>query len=122
MVHTQRSLGRVDVLAANALLLQLFMLFSFFMDGFAYAAEALSGKYHSNGPADGVKWLERALVRIGLDSPWFSGCCSRFRQMDMLAAHRQTGNRGGRDHVLAVGRGNAPLCGFAWHLSTTAYS
>ncbi len=44
MVHTQRSLGRVDVLAANALLLQLFMLFSFFMDGFAYAAEALSGK------------------------------------------------------------------------------
>ena len=63
--HSGASAG-VDVLAANALLLQLFMLFSFFMDGFAYAAEALSGKYHSNGPADGVKRLERALVRIGL--------------------------------------------------------
>lgn len=33
------------VLAVNALLMQLFTLFSFFMDGFAYAGEALSGKY-----------------------------------------------------------------------------
>ena len=33
------------VLAVNALLMQLFTLFSYFMDGFAYAGEALSGKY-----------------------------------------------------------------------------
>lgn len=33
------------VLAANALLMQLFILFSYFMDGFAFAGEALSGKY-----------------------------------------------------------------------------
>ncbi|MCI1681189.1 MAG: MATE family efflux transporter [Bacteroides sp.] len=33
------------VLAVNTLLMQLFTLFSFFMDGFAYAGEALSGKY-----------------------------------------------------------------------------
>lgn len=32
-------------LAANTLLLQLFTLFSYFMDGFAYAGEALTGKY-----------------------------------------------------------------------------
>lgn len=32
-------------LAANALLIQLFTLFSYFMDGFAYAGEALSGRY-----------------------------------------------------------------------------
>ncbi|MBO5053007.1 MAG: MATE family efflux transporter [Muribaculaceae bacterium] len=36
-------------LAANAVLMQLFMLFSFFMDGFAYAGEALSGLYYGAG-------------------------------------------------------------------------
>ena len=34
-----------DILAVNALLLQFFMFYSFFMDGFAYAAEALTGRY-----------------------------------------------------------------------------
>lgn len=34
-----------NVLAVNALLMQFFMLFSYFMDGFAYAGEALTGKY-----------------------------------------------------------------------------
>ena len=33
-------------LAANALLMQFFLLFSYFMDGFAYAGEALCGKFH----------------------------------------------------------------------------
>jgi len=33
------------VLAANALLMQLFTLFSYIMDGFAYAAEALTGRF-----------------------------------------------------------------------------
>lgn len=33
-----------DILAVNALLMQLFILFSYMMDGFAYAAEALTGK------------------------------------------------------------------------------
>ena len=37
------------VLAANAVLLQLFVLFSFFMDGFAFAGEAMSGKYYGKG-------------------------------------------------------------------------
>ncbi len=35
----------VEILAANTLLMQLFLFFSYFMDGFAYAGEALSGKY-----------------------------------------------------------------------------
>ncbi len=54
-----------DVLAANALLMQFFMLFSFFMDGFAYAAEALSGKYFGRGDNASVKLLEKTLLRIG---------------------------------------------------------
>lgn len=33
------------ILAANALLMQFFMFFSYFMDGFAYAGEALTGRY-----------------------------------------------------------------------------
>lgn len=34
------------VLAVNTLLMQLFLLFSYVMDGFAYAGEALSGRYY----------------------------------------------------------------------------
>lgn len=40
------------VLAANTLLLQFFMFFSFFMDGFAFAIEALTGRYQ--GARDGL--------------------------------------------------------------------
>lgn len=35
-----------DVLASNTLLMQLFTLFSYIMDGFAYSAESLAGKYY----------------------------------------------------------------------------
>ena len=43
---TSASSGMGDVmLAVNALLMQLFTLFSYVMDGFAYAGEALSGRY-----------------------------------------------------------------------------
>ena len=35
-----------SVLAVNALLMQLFMLFSYIMDGFAYAAEAMVGRFY----------------------------------------------------------------------------
>lgn len=37
------------ILAANALLMQFFLLFSYFMDGFAYAGEALCGKAFGGG-------------------------------------------------------------------------
>lgn len=49
-----------DVLAVNALLMQFFMLFSYFMDGFAYAGEALTGKYI--GRKDGTKL--RKMIRF----------------------------------------------------------
>lgn len=54
-----------NVLAANSLLLQLFLVFSYFMDGFAFAGEALAGKYY--GARDGRKLNEtiRALLRLG---------------------------------------------------------
>lgn len=60
------ALQGVRILAANALLLQLFMLFSFFMDGFAYAAEALAGKYHGMNDLPELLSLVKALRRVGL--------------------------------------------------------
>lgn len=56
----------VEILAANAVLLQLFMLFSFFMDGFAYAAEALAGKHFGSGNSNALSSLIHTLKRIGL--------------------------------------------------------
>lgn len=58
-----------DILAANAVLLQLFMLFSFFMDGFAYAGEALAGKYAGRGDRAALLTLVRSLMLTGV---WFS--------------------------------------------------
>lgn len=55
-----------DTLGANAVLLQLFMLFSYFMDGFAYAGEALCGKYTGRSDIHTVDRLVRTLNRIGL--------------------------------------------------------
>lgn len=60
------ALQGTDILAANALLLQLFMLFSFFMDGFAFAGEALAGKYMGKGDFSALKKLIGTVMRIGL--------------------------------------------------------
>ena len=49
------------ILAANALLMQFFMLFSYFMDGFAYAGEALTGRYVG---ANNKVLLARMLKRL----------------------------------------------------------
>lgn len=52
----------VDILAANALLMQLFLFFSYFMDGFAYAGEALSGKYLGMGEYKELHRTVKALM------------------------------------------------------------
>lgn len=53
------------MLAVNALLMQFFTLFSYFMDGFAFAGEALTGRY--TGASDHVMMRRaiRALLRWG---------------------------------------------------------
>lgn len=53
------------VLAANAVLMQFFMFFSFFMDGFAFAAEALSGKWYGAGDISGLRAMIKTLFKIG---------------------------------------------------------
>lgn len=49
------------VLEANALLMQFFVLFSYFMDGLANAGEALSGKYAGAGRRRAIRVLVRRL-------------------------------------------------------------
>ena len=44
------------ILSVNTVLLQLYLLFSYFMDGFAYAGEALGGRYY--GARNGVAFRE----------------------------------------------------------------
>lgn len=75
------ALGGEMVLAVNTLLMQLFTLFSYFMDGFAYSAEALVGRFIGSGSrvmlvksiryimawGVGVALLFAALYGIGLE-------------------------------------------------------
>lgn len=53
------------VLAVNTLLLQLYLLFSYVMDGFAYAGEALGGRYWGAGNRVAFSAVVRRLFRWG---------------------------------------------------------
>lgn len=55
-----------DILAVNALLMQMFILFSYMMDGFAYAAEALTGKYIGENNKAILKQLVKRLFLWGI--------------------------------------------------------
>lgn len=54
------------ILAVNTLLMQLFLLFSFFMDGFAFAGEALAGRFIGECNTQRLKECVRALMLWGL--------------------------------------------------------
>ena len=53
------------VLAVNTLLMTLFTIFSYFMDGFAYAAEALSGKYYGARNMGAFREVVRSTMGFG---------------------------------------------------------
>lgn len=54
------------ILAVNALLITLYTLFSYFMDGFAYAAEALCGRYYGAADKASFSAVLRRLYLWGL--------------------------------------------------------
>ena len=54
------------ILAVNTLLMQLFTLFSYIMDGFAYAGEALTGRYVGASNRCSLNWMIRLLFRWGI--------------------------------------------------------
>ncbi len=55
-----------SILAVNSMLLQFFILFSYIMDGFAFAAEALCGKLYGAGRVDALRSCIRRLLQWGL--------------------------------------------------------
>lgn len=55
-----------EILAVNALMMQFFTLFSYVMDGFAYSAEALTGKFVGAGNMDMLRRTVRALFGWGI--------------------------------------------------------
>ncbi len=52
-------------LAVNTLIMQLFSLFSYFMDGFAYACESLCGKYYGAKDKEGLKQVVNRVILWG---------------------------------------------------------
>lgn len=67
MWFTRAGARQGDVmLAVNALLMQLFMLFSYMMDGFAFAGEALAGRYVGAGDTAMLRLSIRNLFRWGV--------------------------------------------------------
>lgn len=54
------------ILAANTLLFQLFTLYSYVMDGFAYAGEALAGRHYGAGDFFQLRHVVRCLFLWGL--------------------------------------------------------
>ena len=55
-----------DILAVNTLLLQFLFLFSYFMDGFAYAAESIAGRYFGAGNIPLLKKFTRNIFMWGI--------------------------------------------------------
>jgi MATE family multidrug resistance protein len=54
-----------DILAVNTLLLQFLFFFSYFLDGFAYAAESMAGKYFGAGDYSKLKSFTRYIFVWG---------------------------------------------------------
>lgn len=53
------------ILAVNTLLMQFYMIFSYFMDGFAYAGEAISGRYYGANNQKGLHTVVKSLFVWG---------------------------------------------------------
>lgn len=65
-LFTSKSAGINDtILASNTLLLQFLLFFSFFIDGFAYAGEALTGKYIGRKNSQNVRRVIKLLFKWG---------------------------------------------------------
>lgn len=58
--------GNETVLAVNSLLMQFFMFFSFLIDGFAHASEALVGRFVGAGDSKSLRKVIRLLFKWGL--------------------------------------------------------
>lgn len=101
------------VLAVNTLLMQFFLLFSYVMDGFAFAAEALAGRFTGAGDHRQLTATIKATMAWGLVLAlvftilyYFGG--ERF--MGILSSDKEVLDAGREYALWAV---SIPLCGFA---------
>ena len=85
------------VLAVNTLLMQLFTLFSYIMDGFAYAGEALAGKYIGAGNRRELHQTVRRLfgwgIGLSLAFTLLLGTCHTFSRVFGIPARRHIHRR-----------------------------
>ncbi len=104
-------------LAANALILQLYMLYSYFMDGFAFAGEALAGRYY--GEQDRRK-LRQSIIGVfqwGLAVMLiFSATYGVFSTqiMSLITDNRQVLAEAGKYHWWALAIPIAGAASFIW--------
>ncbi|MDR1847456.1 MAG: MATE family efflux transporter [Bacteroidales bacterium] len=100
------------LLAVNTLLMQLFTLFSYFMDGFAYAAESLCGRYV--GAKDKIN-LRKSVIHIllwGLVLSLIVMCIYAFFSNDILYLLTDKQNVIDAAQAYLVWTLLIPLCGF----------
>lgn len=101
------------ILAVNTLLMQLFTLFSYIMDGFAYAGEALAGRYIGAGNRRSLHGCIRLIFRWGIGLSLSFTILYALGGRDFLGLLTSDGSvlEASGDYfywVLAV-----PLCGFS---------
>lgn len=89
-------------LAANAVMMQFFTLFAYFMDGFAFTGEALCGRFAGEmqrGAPDGRKMLMRSVKALLW---WSAGCAATFFVLYLVAGMRIAGLITDEPEVLAA--------------------
>lgn len=107
----QGAMQGVDILAANSLLMQLFMFFSYFCDGFAYAGESLAGNALGAGDRPMLKQLRGRLLR------WAAGVSLAFFALYLAGGDEVIGLLTDNADVRAVAHrymiwaALVPLCG-----------
>lgn len=84
------------MLAVNALLMQLFTLFSYFMDGFAFAGEALCGRFTGSGDRQAFRRSVASLMM------WGAGVASVFTLLYLAGGERFVGLMSDDSEVVTV--------------------
>ena len=92
------SQGGETILAVNSLLMQFFMFYSFLIDGFAHASEALTGKFIGSGNISALKKSVRVLFI------WGTGISILFTLIYLLAGNLIFGLLTNNQEVIANAR------------------
>lgn len=108
--------------AANTLLLQFFSIFSYFMDGFAYAGESLSGRYLGEQRMDLLKAVVGQLFVIGIVLALIAAslfACYPRMLLNLLSNHEEIITHAIKYHFWAA---LIPLAGFGAFLWDGIYA